>query len=71
MTNRTGVVAGVDFAPEIQENIVEKFLWYKEGETVTDPLYYKAGIVFMQFKSVEEMRGKTAKMTDYIKVRFM
>lgn len=70
MTDRTGIVAGVDFAPEIQENVVEKFLWFKEGEQVSDPLYYKAGIVFMQFDSVEEMTEKTAKMSEYIKVRF-
>ncbi len=70
MTDRTGIVAGVDFAPEIQNNIVEKFLWFKEGEQVVDPLYYKAGIVFMQFESVEEMTEKTAKMSEYIKVRF-
>lgn len=70
MTDRAGVVAGVDFAPEIQNNVVEKFMWYKEGEEVTDPMYYKAGIVFMQFDSVEEMTEKTAKMSEYIKVRF-
>ena len=70
MTNRTGVVAGVDFADEIQQNIVEKFMWYKVGEEVADPMYYKAGIVFMQFDSVEEMTEKTAKMSEYIKVRF-
>lgn len=70
MTNRTGVVDGVDFADEIQQNIVEKFMWYKVGEEVADPMYYKAGIVFMQFDSVEEMTEKTAKMSEYIKVRF-
>lgn len=70
MADRTGTVAGVEFAPEIQENIVEKFLWYKEGEIVSDPLYYKAGIVFLRFKSIEEMTEKTARMTDLIKVKF-
>ena len=69
MADRMGVVTGVDFAPEIQKNIVEKFLWFKEGEEVADPLYYKAGIVFMQFDSVEEMTEKTAKMTELIRVR--
>lgn len=70
MADRMGVVTGVDFAPEIQKNVVEKFLWFKVGEKVADPLYYKAGIVFMQFDSVEEMTEKTAKMTELIKVRF-
>lgn len=70
MTDRTGVVTGVEFAPEVRKNIVEKFLWYKDGEVVSDPMHYKAGIVFMQFDSVEEMIEKTGKMTEYIKIRF-
>lgn len=57
-------VRDVFFAPEIQENIVEKFLWYKPGETVTDRLTYKAGIVFFKFRSLEEMENKTARMTN-------
>lgn len=68
MAERTGTVRNIAFAPEIVNNIVEKFLWYKEGEKVEDILYYKAGIVFMQFDTVEEMQAKTAKMTEYIKV---
>jgi hypothetical protein len=58
----------VYFAPEIEKNIVEKFLWYKKGEPITDPLYYKAGIVFMQFSTLEEMQSLTEKMTDLVKV---
>lgn len=70
MADQTGVVAGVEFAPEIQKNVVENFLWYKEGDVVSDPFYYKAGIVFLQFDSVEEMTFKTAKMTEFIKIKF-
>ena len=58
----------VVFAPEIQGNIVEKFLWYKPGETITDPLTYKAGIVFFKFGSLAEMQSKTARMTDLVKI---
>ncbi len=68
MPSTAGIVSGVFFAPEIEKNIVEKFLWYKPGEPTGDVLYYKAGIVFMQFDSVEEMREKTARMTDLIQV---
>lgn len=69
MADRTGVVDGVDFAPEIKNNLVEKFLWFKEGDVVTDPFYYKAGIVFLQFDSVQEMTEKTANMNDLIRIR--
>ena len=55
-------VRDVTFAPEIQGNIVEKFLWYKAGETIADKLTYKAGIVFFKFNSLAEMQDKTARM---------
>ena len=58
------VVRDVVFAPEIQENIVEKLLWYRPGERIADRLTYKAGIVFFKFQSLEEMENKTARMTN-------
>ncbi|WP_290736469.1 MULTISPECIES: acetyl-CoA carboxylase biotin carboxylase subunit family protein [unclassified Fibrobacter] len=57
-------VRDVTFAPEIQGNIVEKFLWYKPGERIADRLTYKAGIVFFKFRSPEEMENKIARMTN-------
>ena len=63
-----GVVQDVAFAPEIQGNVVEKFLWHKPGEVITDKLTYKAGIVFFKFDTLAEMESKTARMTDLVKV---
>ena len=63
-----GTVRDVTFAPEIQGNIVEKFLWYKPGEVITDKLTYKAGIVFFKFDSLAEMQDKTARMTELAKI---
>lgn len=68
MADREGTVREVTFAPEIQQNIEEKFLWYKPGEPVTDKLTYKVGIVFFKFDTLEEMQSKTARMTDLAKV---
>ena len=61
-------VRDVTFAPEIQDNIVEKFLWYKPGETIEDKLLYKAGIVFFKFDSLAEMQDKTARMPQLVKI---
>ena len=63
-----GVVRDVSFAPEIQSNIVEKFLWYKPGEVVEDKLLYKAGIVFFKFDTLAEMQDKTARMTELVRI---
>ena len=63
-----GIVRDVTFASEIQGNIVEKFLWYKPGEVITDKLTYKAGIVFFKFDTLAEMQDKTARMTELAKI---
>ena len=64
----SGTVRDVTFSPEIQGNIVEKFLWYKPGEVITDKLTYKAGIVFFRFDTLAEMQNKTARMTELAKI---
>lgn len=63
-----GIVRDVTFAPEIQGNIIEKFLWYKPGESISDKLLYKAGIVFFKFDTLAEMQDKTARMVDLVKI---
>ena len=68
MADREGIVRDVTFAPEIQKNIVEKFLWYKPGESISDKLLYKAGIVFFKFDTLAEMQDKTARMTELAKI---
>ena len=62
------IVNAVEFAPEIQDNIVEKFLWYKSGEVISDNLTYKAGIVFFKFATLAEMQDKTARMPELAKI---
>lgn len=66
--NCSGTVRDATFAPEIQGNIIEKFLWYKPGEVITDKLTYKAGIVFFKFDTLTEMQDKTARMTELAKI---
>ena len=61
-------VRDVTFASEIQGNIVEKFLWYKPGEVITDKLTYKAGIVLFKFDTLAEMQDKTTRMTELAKI---
>lgn len=70
MTNRTGIIQQVSFAKEIQDKVIEKFLWYKSGENVLDLLHYKAGIVFLKFQSEKEMAFYTEKISEYIKIEF-
>lgn len=68
MADREGIVKDVEFSDAVQRNIIEKFMWFKPGEQITDKMYYKAGIVFLRFETLEEMQQKTAEMTKLIKV---
>lgn len=68
MPSCEGVVRDVVFAPEIESNIVEKFLWFKSGDVIADKLLYKAGIVFFKFNSLAEMQEKTGRMTDLARI---
>lgn len=68
MADSEGVLERVSIEEQIEKNIVEKFLWYKEGEIIADKMYYKAGIVFFRFDSFDEMLEKTKKMNEYVKI---
>lgn len=68
MPSCEGVVRDVVFAPDIESNIVEKFLWFKPGDFIADKLLYKAGIVFFKFDSLAEMQEKTGRMTDLARI---
>lgn len=70
MASHTGIIQQVSFAKEIQDKVIEKFLWYKPGENVLDLLHYKAGIVFLKFQSEKEMAFYTEKISEYIKIEF-
>lgn len=63
-----GAVRDVVFAPKIESNIVEKFLWFEPGDVITDKLLYKAGIVFFKFNSLAEMQEKTGEMTELARI---
>lgn len=68
MSDHGGTVRDVTFSPEIQGNIIEKFLWHKSGDRINDILTYKAGIVFFKFDNLEEMVDKTSKMPQLAKI---
>lgn len=71
MAKSCGVVQDVVFSSEIQENIVDKLMWFKKGDKIDDFLHYKAGIVFMEFKNLDEMNSKLARINDLVCVKLL
>ncbi|HRS97018.1 MAG TPA: ATP-grasp domain-containing protein [Smithella sp.] len=68
MSAAAGRMEDVVFDQSIEKNIVEKFMWWKKGDVISDVLTAKCGIVFLRFSSSDEMLDKTERMQELIRV---
>lgn len=68
MSSSPGRVKDIVFDAAINKNVIDKFMWGKAGDSVTDVMTAKFGIVFLKFDSMEEMLDKTERMHKLIRV---
>jgi len=69
MSANSGRVKDVVFDVSIQNNVVEKWMWWQKGDEITDYLTTKLGIVFLKFATMTEMLEKTEQMQTLIQVQ--
>lgn len=69
MSERRGKVSGVEFDASIEANVIDKFMWWQNGDRIDNPLTQKFGIVFLKFGSMAEMLNKTDRMQELIRVK--
>ena len=60
-----GLLKEIEIEPSLNM-IVDKLMWWKQGDQVTDVLTTKFGIVFLKFKSQDEMMDITDKLHELI-----
>jgi biotin carboxylase len=68
MSATAGKVSNIIFDSSIEKQIIDKFMWWKKGDVVSDVMTAKFGIVFLQFRSQDEMLEKTERMQALIRV---
>ncbi len=68
MSAKLGKITNILFDSSIEKNIIEKLMWWKKGDTVTDVMTSKLGIVFLKFYTMEDMLTKTEQMQKLIHV---
>jgi biotin carboxylase len=68
MSASVGKVKDVIFDKSIEKQIIDRFMWWKKGDVVSDVMTAKFGIVFLQFQSQDEMLEKTERMQELIQV---
>jgi hypothetical protein len=66
MASRIGILNDVRFDRSLDNMIIEKLMWWKQGDQVTDVLTTKFGIVFIKFDSQDEMMKTTERLHDLI-----
>lgn len=69
MSPESGKVTDIIFDKSIKDKIIEKFMWWEKGDLIENVMTTKLGIVFFQFDSLEEMKDKTRKINELIKVQ--
>ncbi len=68
MSASPGNVRDIVFDANIEKHIIDRFMWWKKGDPVSDVMTSKFGIVFLRFHSQDEMMEKTKHMQELIRV---
>lgn len=68
MSASVGKVKDIIFDAAVEKQIIDRFMWWKKGDVVSDIMTAKFGIVFLRFNSMDEMLEKTERMQELIRV---
>lgn len=68
MASGNGLIKNLFIDERIKGNIIKSYTWVEDYERVDDFIYQKFGLVFLKYSSDEQMREKTEKINDLIKV---
>lgn len=68
MGDKNGIIKNIIFDNSIKNNIIDKFMWWEEGDKIIDFMTYKAGIVFLKFDSKKEADEKIEKLNELIRI---
>lgn len=68
MSDKIGKLKNIIYDDNIKDNIIDEFMWWREGDEIKDMMTHKFGIVFLKYNSIEEMREKTDNIHKLIKV---
>ena len=68
MSNKSGKIKKITIHKDIKDNIFDSLYLLQEGDIIDDHLNQKAGIVFIKYNSIDEMKNKIPILQDLIKV---
>ena len=66
MTPRSGRIKSFQIAPELEEHVYDRFLWFAPGYEITNHLVDKIGILFCTYDSREQMDDMLSRIMSLI-----
>lgn len=67
--DKEGIIKEICISDEIKDNIYASFMWGGVGTSINNKLVDKVGILFLEYKSQEEMIDKTNRIKELVKVK--
>ena len=68
MCPREGTAEDVMYDESVQNNVIDRFMWWRPGDRVAKVFTQKFRTVFLRFGSMDDMLNKTERMQDLIRV---
>ncbi|SFR49240.1 acetyl-CoA carboxylase biotin carboxylase subunit family protein [Thiomicrospira sp. ALE5] len=68
MGKKTGTLAGVYIDPLVEKRIVDRLVWWKEGDIVENPETHKFGILFVKYDDSLDIMAEAEKLSKLVKV---
>ena len=69
MGNKVGTLDTVVIDQSIKSKIIDSIEWWKKGDIISNYKQYKAGIVFIEFESEDEMDKTIPSLNLLIKIK--
>jgi len=69
MADQNGYIQEVAFDSQLKTHIFQDILWYKKGETIENFMKYKAGIIFAQFDTIDQLKSTLTHIHKQITVK--
>ena len=68
MSPKNGIVKDVLIDNSIKNNIYKDLSWWKKNDVINNFMIQKLGVLFLEYKSMEEMLQKTSKINEMVRV---
>lgn len=71
MAEKNGFIRKIVIDPDYERHIIEKRQWLYPGDRIENYMTYKAGIVFFEYPTAEELQEKMQNLYDHMRVEIL